>query len=242
MSLDAVAAIRAESARLAAVVAVGDQDAPVAACPAWTVRDLAAHVGEVQRFWAWVVERGSTEWPRKDEPPVEAPGEDLVAWLTGGTDLLVTALQQTDPEAPTWAWWPGPHTVRQVARHQAHEAALHRWDAEQTGGSEPEPFPPAQAADGIDELLHVTLAAETKAWEGRAGVLVIDPDDVDQGWTMDCTGTRPVVNDGAAASSDCRLLGPASDVQLLLWGRPRQFRYRGDAALLTDLIAWPDFE
>jgi hypothetical protein len=127
-----------------------------------------------------------------------------------------------------------------VARHQAHEVALHRWDAEETGGAEPSPFPAEQAADGIDELLHVTLSAETTPWTGAAGILVIDPDDVEQGWTVDCTG--PVVHDGARPSSTCRLLGPASDVQLLLWNRPRPFRYRGDAALLTDLLGWPSFD
>ncbi len=242
MPIDAVHAIRGESARLAAVVAGGDEDAPIAACPGWTVRDLAAHVGEVQRFWAWCVQRGSTEWPVAAEEPVEKPGGDLVAWLTGGADLLVTALQGLDPGQPTWAWWPGPCTVGQVARHQVHEVALHRWDAEETGGSEPEPFGAEQAGDGIDELLHVTLSAEAKPWEGTRGVIVIDPDDVDLAWTLDCTGSQPAVHDGAASAAECRLLGPASDVQLLLWGRPRQFRYRGDAALLTDLLAWPTFD
>lgn len=183
--------------------------------------------------------RRSTAAPVAGEAPHEEPGRDLVAWLTGGADLLVTAVQALDPGMPTWAWWPGPHTVGQVARHQVHEVAVHRWDAEETGGAEPEPFPPEQAADGIDELLHANLAAETRAWEGRSGVLVIDPDDVDRGWTLDCTGSRPAVHDGAASSSGCRLLGPAADVQLLLWGRPRSFRYRGDATLLTDLLAWP---
>ncbi len=224
------------------MVAGADQDAPVAACPAWTVRDLAAHVGEVQRSWAWIVERGIVEQPARSDVPIEAPGPDLVSWLTGGTDLLVSAIQGREPDAPSWAWWPGPWTVGQIARHQAHEVALHRWDAEETGGAEPQPFPADQAADGIDELLHVTLSAESRAWEGRSGVLVVEPDDVEQGWTVDCTGPRPVIHDGAAGASDCRLLGPAADVQLLLWGRPRQFRFRGDAALLTDLIAWPDFE
>ena len=242
MPIDHVHAIRAESARLAAVVAAGDEDAPVAACPDWSVRDLAAHVGEVQRFWAWSVQRGSTEWPAAAEAPVEKPGADLVSWLTGGSDLLVTALQGLDPAEPTWAWWPGPATVGQVARHQVHEAALHRWDAEETGGSDPQPFPPEQAGDGIDELLHVTLSAETKPWEGTSGVLVIDPDDLEQGWTVDCTGDRPVVADGAASTADCRLLGSASDLQLLLWNRPRPFRYRGDATLVTDLLAWPSFD
>lgn len=240
--IDPVAAIRAETARLAAVVAGADEDAPIAACPGWAMRDLVGHVGEVQRFWAWVLHRGSTEAPTGAEVPDMVPEGDLVTWLTSGADQLVTAIQAVDPAAPTWAWWPGPHTASQVARHQVHEVALHRWDAEETGGTEPEPFPPEQAADGIDELLHVTLAAETKPWEGTAGVLVVEPDDVEHGWTIDCTGSQPVVHDGAASSSTCRLLGPASDVQLLLWGRPRQFRYRGDAALLTDFIAWPVFD
>jgi hypothetical protein len=132
--------------------------------------------------------------------------------------------------------------VGQVARHQLHEVALHRWDAEETGGSEPEPFPAEQAGDGIDELLHVTLAAVGRPWQGRAGVLAIAPDDVERGWTLDCTADRPVAHDGAASAADCRLLGPAADVQLLLWGRPRPFRYRGDAGLLTDLLAWPDLD
>jgi uncharacterized protein (TIGR03083 family) len=240
--VDHIAAIRGESARLAALVAAGDQDAPVAACPNWTVRDLAAHVGEVQRFWAWSVQRRSTQWPAADEAPVDKPGADLVSWLSGGTDLLVSALQALDPAEPTWAWWPGACTVDQVARHQVHEVALHRWDAEETGGSEPRPFPADQAGDGIDELLHVTLSAESRPWEGTAGVLVIAPDDVERGWTIDCTGARPVVSDGAASTADCRLLGPASDLQLLLWNRPRQFRFRGDATILTDLLAWPSFD
>jgi uncharacterized protein (TIGR03083 family) len=240
--VEEVHAIRRESDRLAAVVAGGDEDAPIAACPGWTVRDLAAHVGEVQRFWAWVLREGVTEHPASDAVPVASPGPDLVSWLAGGADLLVTALQGLDPQTPSWAWWPGPWTVGQVARHQLHEVALHRWDAEETGGSEPEPFPADQAADGIDELLHVTLSAERRPWAGRPGVLVIDPDDVEPGWTLDCTGPLPVVHDGAASTADCRLLGPAADVQLLLWGRPRQFRYRGDAGLLTDLLAWPSFD
>lgn len=242
MPIDHVAGIRAETARLAGIVAAGDHDAPVAACPGWALRDVAAHVGEVQRFWAWSLKRESAEPPRDEDVPVEQPGPDLVSWLTGGADLLVTALQTIDPGAPTWAWWPGPHTVEQVARHQLHEVALHRWDAEETGGAEPEPFPAEQAADGIDELLRVTLAAETRPWQGRHGVLVIAPDDAEAGWTVDCTGPRPVVHEGAAAAADCRLLGPAADIQLLLWNRPRQFRYRGDAALLTDLLAWPSLD
>lgn len=240
VTIDHAALIRDASARLAGIVECGDQDAPVAACPGWAVRDLAAHVGHGQRYWAWVLRRQSTEAPVPGAGPGELAGADLMSWVIEGADLLASAIERLDPAAPTWAWWPGPVTVEQVARHQAHEVALHRWDAEETGGAEPETFPAEQAADGIDELLHVTHAAVTNPWAGASGVLVIDPDDIEQGWTLDCTGDRPMVHDGAASVSQCRLFGPAADVQLLLWGRPRSFRYRGDASLIADLLSWPD--
>jgi uncharacterized protein (TIGR03083 family) len=240
VGLDAVAAIRRESGRLAALVAAGDEDAPIAACPGWAVRDAAAHVAEVQRFWAWVVQRGTTAAPDPAEEPTLEPTRDLVSLLTGGAEALVDALQDRDPDEPCWAWWPGPCTVGQVARHQVQEVALHRWDVEVAGGGEPEPFPAEQAADGIDELLFTTFSAMAQPYEGARGVLVIDPDDADEGWTLDLTGGRPEPHRGAASMATTRLLGTASDVQLLLWSRPRTFRYRGEAALLTDLLAWPD--
>jgi uncharacterized protein (TIGR03083 family) len=235
----ALDAIHHETERLADVVAAGDHDAPVAACPGWAVRDVAAHVGEVQRFWAWMVGRGHSGAP-DEEVPREAPGADLGAYVRDGGAELVTALGKAGPDAPSWTWWGDPLTTGAVARHQVHEVALHRWDAEETGGGEPEAWSAEQAADGIDELLLVTHSVETNPWSGPAGVLVIDPDDCDETWTVDCTGAVPSLRRGAPGTYDMRLLGPAADLQLLLWNRPRPFRYRGEPGMLTAFLAWPD--
>jgi uncharacterized protein (TIGR03083 family) len=234
----ALAAISLETERLAAVVDAGDHDAPVAACPDWKLRDVAAHIGEVQRSWAWRVGRGDAS--PGGRPEVQAPGADLAAYVREGGHLLVAALDEAGPDRPTWTWWGEPATSGAVARHQVHEVAIHRWDAEETGGGEPEPWSPEQAADGIDELLLVTHSVETNAWTGEPGILVIDPDDVEETWTIDATGAKPDLRRGAPGTYDMRLLGSAFDLQLLLWNRPRSFRYRGEPGMLTAFLAWPD--
>ena len=53
-----------------AVAAAPDLQARVPGCPAWTLRDLVAHLGRVQRFWAVVV-RAAAAAP----PPREAVGD-----------------------------------------------------------------------------------------------------------------------------------------------------------------------
>lgn len=234
-----LAAIDRETTRFADLLAVVDHDAPIAACPGWTVRDVGAHIGEVQRSWAWNVRLGTTE--RGDRrPELAAPGPDLGRYVRDGAQELLAALDAAGPDAPSWTWWGQPATSGAVARHQVHEVALHRWDVEETGGGDPEPWPDLQAADGIDELLLVTLSVEDASWPGSPAVLVIEPDGVEAAWTVDATGARPALLRGASAAYDLRLSGAAADLQLLLWNRPRSFRYRGDPEVLTAFLAWPD--
>jgi hypothetical protein len=52
--------IEDRSAALRAAASDGDLDSRVPGCPDWSVRDLIAHLGEVQRFWAAVVATRST--------------------------------------------------------------------------------------------------------------------------------------------------------------------------------------
>jgi uncharacterized protein (TIGR03083 family) len=235
-----IAAIRQETGRFAELLEACDEDAPVAACPDWRVRDVAAHIGEVQRAWAWIVREGPVDRAPWDEVPRTSPGADLAGYVRAGGAELVDALEAAGSGKPVWTWWGEPATAGAVARHQVHEVALHRWDVEETGGGEPEPWSPEQAADGIDELLLVTLSVETNPWTAANGVLAIDPDDADEVWTVDCTGAVPSMRRGDPGTYDLRLLGPAADLQLLLWNRPRSFRYRGEPRMLTAFLAWPD--
>src|SRR3954447_26069495 len=126
-----------------AVAAAPDRSARVPGCPDWSLEDLVAHLGEVQRFWAAVVRAGEADGP----PPREAVGDtsphgDLLAWSGESTRLLLAALGEVGPDRPCWTWWPGSDALRPaggVPRHQVEEAAVHAWDAQETVGK-PEPF------------------------------------------------------------------------------------------------------
>ena len=62
-------------------------------------------------------------------------------------------LEQADPAEPAWTW-STEQTVGFTFRRQAHEALIHRLDAEQTAGAVT-PLDPALAADGVLECLDV---------------------------------------------------------------------------------------
>ena len=128
-------AIAGESHRLAGAVERSDLEARVPSCPEWSVRDLAHHIGKVQWYWGQnVLAKRADE--RSGGDRTSFPDDtDLLAWLGWCTYTLLAALREAGPEAPCWAWWPGPRTAGAVGRHQAQEAAVHRWDAEGVAGA-----------------------------------------------------------------------------------------------------------
>ena len=155
--------IEDRSAVLRAAAAEVDLDSLVPGCPDWSVRDLVAHLGEVQRTWAYIVAAGpSDEPPGEDEIPATEPDGDLLAWSAAGTGQLVRALAAAGPDQGCWTWWaavsPAPATAGAVARHQVQEAAVHAFDAQEAAGHA-EPLPAEVAADGIDEFVTVGLAS-----------------------------------------------------------------------------------
>ena len=58
-----------------------------------------------------------------------------------------------DPAEEAWTW-SSDHTIGFIYRRQAHEALIHRRDAELAAGAL-SPFPSDLAADGVDEVLDV---------------------------------------------------------------------------------------
>ena len=128
----------------AAVASAPGLDVRVPGCPDWSLRDLAAHLGEVQRFWAVVVRAGAADGP----PPPEARGDtaphgDMVEWSAESTGMLLAALTEAGPDAPCWTWWAAsgaPSTAGAVARHQVQEAAVHAYDARRPSAG-PSPCP-----------------------------------------------------------------------------------------------------
>jgi uncharacterized protein (TIGR03083 family) len=147
------AEIGASTAALADLVSEADPALPVPACPGWTLRNLATHVGRAHRWAAEITTTRSAEFiPFRAVPDGKFPDDRPAqpAWLNAGAQRVVAAVREAGSD-PVWAFGSlQPATF--WGRRMAHETALHRADAELATGREPM-FAPGLAADAIDEWL-----------------------------------------------------------------------------------------
>lgn len=155
--------LRTESARFRDVLADCDPAARVPACPDWDASDLLWHLAGVQWFWASVI-RDRPAGPSDESPRPDRPGSypALLAFFDECSADLVGRLEAADPAEPAWSWAP-EQTVGFTFRRQAHEALIHRLDAEQAAG-EVSPLDPRLAADGVAELMEVMYGGEAPDW------------------------------------------------------------------------------
>lgn len=228
---DAVDAIAAESRRLADVVASGDLDARVPTTPKWALRDLAHHIGTVQWYWSENVRARKPDERSGGSLTALPVDNDLTAWLGWCTYGLLSALREAGPDAPSWAWWddPTPHTAGAVARHQAQEAAVHRWDAEGAVGSQT-PLPAALATDGVPEFIEVMLGTDASALRGAVTLQALD------------TGATWQVGAGSDDGRSAELHATASDLVLMLYRRlpVPDVDVAGDPILVASLLSLAD--
>jgi uncharacterized protein (TIGR03083 family) len=226
-----------------AVAAAPDTGVRVPGCPEWTLRDLVAHLGEVQRFWALIVRAGAADGPPSaDERGDSGPQGDLLEWSAESTRLLLAALTEVGPEAPCWTWWPGseaPQTAWAVARHQVQEAAVHAFDAQETIGK-PEPLPAAVAVDGVAEFLQVTFGAEGP-WPHRPARVVFAATE-GPSWTLDLTPAGARLDPPASGEPVATVRGSATDILLALFGRIplATLTIEGDPTVVDQLKDWGD--
>jgi len=241
--------IEDRSAALRSAAGQAGPDTRVPGCPDWSVRDLVAHLGEVQRFWAAAVAAGpATAPPAEDQVHDIEPGDDLIGWSAASTDELVRALSEAGPARPCWTWWPesgAPTDSGAVARHQVQEAAVHAFDAQEAAGRG-EPLPADVAADGLGEFLTVGMAT-MGPWPHEAGLVALAADDA-RTWLVDlgASGARAeeeVAGTGQAEPA-ARVRGSASDFVLALYGRQLHgsLDIQGDHELATRLLSWTDNE
>ncbi|HEX5861390.1 MAG TPA: maleylpyruvate isomerase family mycothiol-dependent enzyme [Nocardioides sp.] len=150
--------IRSESRRFREVLSTCDPEARVPGCPEWNAADLLWHLAEVQWFWAKVV-RTRPLGPDENDPGPERPAayDDLLKAFDEYSSSLVSELEQADPADEAWTW-SDDHTVGFTFRRQAHEALIHRLDAEQAAGDVTR-LDTALAADGVEEVLDVMYGA-----------------------------------------------------------------------------------
>ncbi|NPC99080.1 maleylpyruvate isomerase family mycothiol-dependent enzyme [Nocardioides sp. zg-DK7169] len=250
-----LAAIRSESARFGEVLATCDPAARVPACPEWDAADLLWHLTGVQRFWAGIVSSRPAP-PDPDAPELARPTsyDGLLEAFAEHSAALVDALAAADPGEPAWHWAP-TQTVGTSYRRQAHEALIHRLDAEQTAGAVTPPDPEL-AADGVLEALDVMYGGDAPAWGAiDPGPHLVRVDLTDLGdaiWTRPGTfrGTDPEsghVYDGPHlqvvadpdTSPDAVLSGTAADLDAWLWHRRDDsvVRVAGDPAAYAALRA-----
>ena len=151
--------ITASTASLGALVDGADLTLRVPTCPDWTLRQLATHVGRVQRWVTEIVSIGSTQAIAfRDVPDGRIPDDpaEHAGWLRAGAGRLITALGQAG-DVPVWTF--GPQRAAPFwARRMTHETAVHCADAQITvSGAKGQATAPAivadVAADGIDEWL-----------------------------------------------------------------------------------------
>lgn len=247
--------LRTESARFREVLAAGDPAARVPACPDWDAGDLLWHLAGVQAFWAEVVRTRPAPVPDDYEQTLPRPGTHtgLLTAFDEHSAALQAALADADPADEAWHW-SSDHTVGASIRRQAHEALIHRLDAEEATGRVT-PLDPRLAADGVLEALTVMYGG-CPPWgtitptDRVVDVQLTDTGDVLHVALARFTGTDPdgtsydepdlaVVDDSAAVGSPVATVsGTASDLDAWLWHRGQgrvQVAQTGDRAALAEL-------
>jgi uncharacterized protein (TIGR03083 family) len=236
--LDHLAHLRAEGAQLVAAAEAAGLDAAVPTCPGWTVADLLVHIAKVFRRTAYALRSGTTERPpgrawNMEAPPLEA----VTAWYDRELAEVTAGLAAARPEDPVWTFLPADQTAGFWRRRLAHEASIHRVDAEAAAG-DVGPLPTALAVDGIDELLDVFLVPGfgPDGLEGPPATVHLHATDVEGEWLVSLDGDGLRWERGHA-KGDAAVRGAATDLALWLWGRSTGERLErfGDGAALERL-------
>jgi uncharacterized protein (TIGR03083 family) len=224
-------ALETEGRLLAAAAEEARTDAKVPTCPEWHVRDLLRHTGAVHRWAASYIAEGRTERRPLGEVP-DLDGAELVAWYRDSHRLLVGTLADAAPDVECWFFLPAPSPLAFWTRRQAHETAVHRFDAESAHGADTTAVAPDFATDGIDELLrgfHARSRSRVRTDEPR--VLRVRTDNTDAVWTVRLSSEPPVTTRGVAGEAECELSGTAEQLYLALWNRAPLPSVTGDQAL-----------
>lgn len=252
MTLPYLDHLRSDSDRFAAVLAATDPAAPVPSCPGWTASDLLWHLTEVQHFWgALLADR--LPGPEAYEPPERPDDATALDAFTSASRRLRAALAAVDDATPCWTWLDSNQTAGFVRRRQAHEALIHRLDAELTAGTRTG-LDAELASDGVLEALDWIFGgspdwADEVSIDGAIGRLATT--DTGASWTIRLgrfSGTSPVsgtIHDDEPmleliqpADHDFEIVAPAADLVAWIWNRPptAPVSRRGDTSAFEALI------
>lgn len=253
--IDYLGHLARDSARFVEVLRKAPPEARVPTCPDWDADDLLWHLAEVQWNWGTIVGRGLTAYA--DVKALDNGGrpgdrDDLVAFYGRASADLHHNLSTTSPDKPAWTW-SDEQTVGFIRRRQAHEALIHRLDAELTAGDRTS-MDADLSADGVDEALRIMYAG-VPPW-GRftpdpRQTVRVQTDDTGRSWLVTLgqfsgteeDGTTHDEPDLAVAEVDtgepatATVSGTAADLDCWLWHRPPmgQLERSGDQLVLDRL-------
>jgi uncharacterized protein (TIGR03083 family) len=232
-----VAAIRREGDLIVAALRGADLDVMVPTCPEWTVRELAHHVGRTHHWAAANIERPRDTALSAEESaaawgdmPDDAGTPD---WYRAANARLVRALEAAPDDLACWSFLPAPTPRAFWARRQAHEAAIHRVDAELATSGTVSPTSEDFALDGIDELVcgfYSRRGGRLRSETPRTLAVTAG----EQTWRVHIGPDGPRGERGEGPS-DCAVEGRADAVYLALWNRGRftDLDVTGDADVLA---------
>ncbi|HEX2308304.1 MAG TPA: maleylpyruvate isomerase family mycothiol-dependent enzyme [Jatrophihabitantaceae bacterium] len=233
-TLDFLAHLRANSARFRDVLSAVDPTSEVPSCPGWDAAELLWHLSEVQDFWAAIVRDRLDHPEHADKRSRATDYEAQLAQFDACSASLIDALAAAPDDAAIWTWFPADQTVGFVRRRQAHEALIHRLDAELTAGAVTD-FDPALATDGVLEVLEI-MYSEVPPWANHqlAGPIGrVSTTDTGAEWLIRIghwsghspdTGktyeAEPTFGLASAGEPSFTISGTARDLDAWLWNRP----------------------
>lgn len=193
-------------------------------CDDWPVLGLAVHLGNVWQLATANILAPTAEMARPADPfpkGVAASSEEISEFLSRSRVRMLEALADADPTAPSWSFASDNQTTGFWQRRLAHETAMHRWDAEMTGGSA-SPIDAALASDGIDEYTTVGLLWSSSRPDRTypSSSLHLHCTDVEGEWMLVGNDAGDVTVTREHAKGDAAVRGPANDLLLWIWGRP----------------------
>ncbi len=209
--------------------------AEIPSCPGWNGNDLLAHLANVLAQKLPVFRQRLTSPPERSSWERSAPTDQgLGPRVVALAGEVVEQLAAMGPTAPLWSWYERDQSSGFWARRLAHEAVIHRIDAELAAGARPG-CSPEVGADGVGELLEVFLARPGRPLSDQGARAEIQLHGTDQpcDWVVTLGGDDILVREGSSADPAGRITGPAADLYLFGWGRrgPENLSIDGDPAL-----------
>lgn len=210
-----LATLTEDQQQFIAICARTDPQLSIESCPGWTLSDLALHLGGIWRWATGILLGGRPDELRSTPRAGESPDE----WLRVGAHALNVALVEVGPHAAVWTF--GTDVGASFwARRQAHESAMHLWDAQQAIGLA-DSYRSELANDAITEVFEVMMPRRRRNLDLGGGVVSFTAIDHEITWEVrwaDSESSAVTIHHGPARC-EASVQATREDLLLGLWGR-----------------------